>query len=230
VDAAEVRKLTELEDRHWWYVERRAVLRRHLRTLGPPGFAVDIGAAGGGNSRELVRAGWHAVALEYGETGAQTAMIRGIPVARGDAHRLPLADRCADLVVCLDVIEHLDDDVLALAEMGRVLKPGGRLLLAVPADPSLWSPHDDAVGHLRRYTRSSLLRAVASAGLRVESVWSWNVLLKPVVRLRRHKSTGSDLAEVNPVLNTALRAVVALERRVPLGGLPGVSLFVDAHA
>lgn len=225
-----MRKLAELEDRHWWYVERRWIVRRHLASLSGRGLVVDVGAAGGGNSREARRAGWDVVAIEYGETGAAIAAERGLSVARGDAHHLPVQDGVADLVLCLDVIEHLDDDVAALLEMRRALKPSGQLLLAVPADPGLWSKHDEAVGHLRRYTRESLISAVTAAGFTIDRMWSWNVLLKPLVRLRRNHSTGSDLEEVPALVNGVLRAAVATERVLPVGRLSGVSLFVAARA
>src|SRR3712207_1943344 len=84
VEGTEVRKLTELEDRHWWYRERRALLARAIRDL-PPGDALGVGAAGGGNTRVLLSAGWRAAALEFGADGAQVCHERGIPVLRGDA-------------------------------------------------------------------------------------------------------------------------------------------------
>jgi hypothetical protein len=94
---------------------------------------------------------------------------------------------------------------------------------------SLWSAHDDEVGHVRRYTRPELINVVQKAGLTVDAVWSWNVLLRPVVALRRKKSTGSDLDEVPPLLNAALTTVIRTERYLPVRSLPGVSLFLRAR-
>jgi hypothetical protein len=101
-------------------------------------------------------------------------------------------------------------------------------VVAVPADPALWSAHDDAVGHLRRYTEESLRTLLTGAGFEIERLWSWNVLLRPLAALRRRKSTGSDLEQVPAVLNAGLRVVVALERVLPVGGRRGVSLFAVA--
>ncbi len=227
MEATEVRKLAALEDRHWWYAERRALLRRELHGI-VPGVALDVGAAGGGNTRVLRDAGWHAVALEYGVDGAEVARSRGLHVVRGDAQALPFASGRLDLVVAFDVLEHLQDDRRAVSEARRVLRPGGRLLVAVPADATLWSAHDDAVGHLRRYSRPELLDVIRGCGLDVESARSWNVLLKPLARRRRRDSQGSDLEQVQPLVNAALRGIVALERVVPLGRLPGISLLVRA--
>jgi SAM-dependent methyltransferase len=180
MEGTEVRKLTELEDRHWWYRERRALVARALRGR-QPGTALDVGAAGGGNTRVLQAAGWRAAALEYGEEGARVCAERGIPVLRGDATRLPLAGESLDLVVAYDVLEHIEDD------------------------------------------------AGAAKGFEIEDVRSWMVLLRPAVRLRRRSSTGSDLDDPPAWLNAALGAVVAAERWLPVGRLPGVSLLVSAR-
>jgi SAM-dependent methyltransferase len=167
VEGTEVRKLAALEDAHWWYRERRHLLGRMIDGLRP-GTALDIGAAGGGNTRVLRSAGWSVSALEYGADGAEVAAERGLAVVRGDATALPVADASLDLVVAFDVLEHIVDDDTAVDEVRRVLRPGGRFLIAVPADPKLWSDHDVAVDHVRRYTRVTLRdvleRAAATRG------------------------------------------------------------------
>jgi SAM-dependent methyltransferase len=229
VDPAEVRKLAAVERRHWWYAERRTLVRRMADELPPGVLALDVGAAGGGNSEVLRDLGLHAVAVEYGEAGAEIARVRGLPVIRGDAQALPIADFAASAVVAFDVLEHLADDVAAVREMSRVLRPGGLLLVAVPADPRLWSQHDEAVGHLRRYTRQSLRAVLEHGELDIEGIRSWNVLLRPVVRLRRSRATGSDLGDPPVGANAVLRAIVATERVLPVGRLPGVSLIATAR-
>jgi SAM-dependent methyltransferase len=228
VESTEVRKLARLEDEHWWYRERRHLLAGAVRGL-TPGVALDVGAAGGGNTRVLRSLGWRPVALEYGQAGAEVARDRGLAVMRADMVRLPVADHSLDLVVAFDVLEHIEDDDAAAAEAYRVLRPGATLLVAVPADPRLWSAHDEAVGHVRRYTRPTLHSLLARAGFTIESMTSWNVLLRPVVALRRRKSNGSDLDELHPVVNAGLRAVITAERYLPVKRLPGVSLLVTAR-
>jgi SAM-dependent methyltransferase len=228
VDGEEVRKLTELEDTHWWYRERRHLLSRALNGRRP-GRALDVGAAGGGNTRVLLRHGWRAAALEYGKDGAEVCAERGVPVLRGDATRLPVGEQTLDLVVAFDVLEHLDDDGAAVAGIVRALRPGGTFLVAVPCDPKLWSAHDVAVGHVRRYTRPELLELLTGGGLVVEDVRSWMVLLRPAVALRRRSSSGSDLEEIPGWLNRGLLALVAVERWLPVGRLPGVSLLARAR-
>jgi SAM-dependent methyltransferase len=228
MEGTEVRKLAELEDDHWWYRERRHLLAKAISGL-VPGRALDIGAAGGGNTRVLREHGWDAVALEYGSDGAEVAHGRGLATLRGDATRLPFADGSLDLVMAFDLLEHLEDDDASVAEVHRVLKPTGTYLVAVPADPRLWSEHDEAVDHVRRYTREGLLELLDRGGFDVTDVRSWNVLLRPVVAMRRRTSSGSDLENLHPVVNFGLRTIITAERYLPVGGLPGVSLLVRAQ-
>jgi SAM-dependent methyltransferase len=229
MEAAELRTLADVEDRHWWYVERRSLLARELRRLPAPGRALDIGAAGGGNTRVLLGHGWQPMALEFAPTAAQIARERGIDVVRGDARELPVRTGSMDLVTAFDILEHIEEDYLATAEITRVLRPGGTALIAVPADMALWSAHDTAVGHVRRYTRGTLAEVIVKGGLVIEEMWSWNVLLRPVVSLRRKFSSGSDLGKVNPLVNSSLKAIITAERYLPVKSLPGVSLFLRAR-
>lgn len=229
MDSTEIQKLVALEDRHWWYRERRALLGRDLRRLpGPPGTALDIGAAGGGNTRVLKQHGWSPIAVEYGHDGATAARQRSLSTVRGDGRHLPFRSESVDLVVAFDVLEHIDDDERVVTEMRRVLRPGGSALITVPCDMKLWSAHDVAVGHVRRYTRDTLRAVMESGGLRVERLWSWNVLLRPTAAYVRKRSTTSDLRKMHPVVNTALSAVIIAERFLPVQSLPGVSLIARA--
>jgi SAM-dependent methyltransferase len=129
------------------------------------------------------------------------------------------------LGVAYDVLEHIADDKSAAREIARVLVPGGIALVAVPADPRLWSAHDEAVGHIRRYTRETLTATLASAGLTLERMRSWNVLLRPIAAWRRKRSTGSDLEKLPAAVNLGLRTIVAVERYLPVDRLSGVSLI-----
>ncbi|KNX37495.1 class I SAM-dependent methyltransferase [Luteipulveratus halotolerans] len=228
MEGTEVRKLAQLEDKHWWYAERRHLLAKAISGM-TPGRALDIGAAGGGNTRVLVEHGWSASPLEYGADGAEVAAERGLPVMRADAMRLPLQDEALDLVVAFDVLEHLEGDDACAQEVRRVLRPGGTFLVAVPADPRLWSAHDEAVGHVRRYTRETLLSLLQRNGFEIDSIESWMVLLRPAVALKRRSSSGSDLDDPPAVVNAALKGVVTLERYLPVKKLPGVSLVVRAR-
>lgn len=222
--------MAEIEETHWWFRERRALIARELKQL-TPGRAIDIGAAAGRNTTVLEEHGWQAFALEYDESGAELAKARGINVMRADATMLPVPDDQFDLAISYDVLEHIEDDARVVEEIKRVLKPGGHVLIAVPADPRLWSEHDDAVSHLRRYTRDSLTKVFVDAGFTIEEVKFWNVLLRPAIAWRRKRpsNSGSDIESVSAPINRVLHAIVGMERHLPTGRLPGVSLMLRAR-
>ncbi|MCW2782702.1 MAG: methyltransferase [Marmoricola sp.] len=228
MDEDEIRKSAALEQRHWWYSGRRALVRRLLKDV-PPGRALDVGCGMGGNSAVLRDLGWDVVALDYSPASIEAARSRGLTVLRGDARRLPFADQEFDLVISTDAWEHVVEDDQVAAETFRVLRPGGQALVAVPAGMDLWSGHDVALGHHRRYERAELVALVAAAGFRVDEVFGWNVLLRPVARMRRRNNAGeSEMEHVNPVLNAALRSIVATESVLPVGNRRGISLVLRA--
>ena len=230
MDAHEVRSLAALEHTHWWYAARRSIVRRLSGVATPGARALDVGAAAGGNAAVLAANGWDVTVVDLSPEACEIARGRGLRAARADLTRLPVRDSSVDLVLAYDVLEHIEDDGRAAREIARVLRPGGRLLAAVPAGPDLWSAHDVAVGHQRRYTRPAFVTLLTAAGLAVEDVGYWNVVLRPVVRLRRRSASGSDLAPVARPVNAALRALVEAEWRVPaLRRLRGVTLLAEAR-
>jgi SAM-dependent methyltransferase len=228
VDEQEIRKSAALEDRHWWYSERRAMVRRLVGAL-PVGRAVDVGCGGGGNTQVLRDLGWSVTGLEHSPVAASIARDRGLQVVRGDARHLPFPDGSMDLLMSTDLWEHVEDHEAVARETVRVLRRGGRALIAVPCSMKLWSGHDVALGHLRRYEKDELTALMQGAGLEVRDVMSWNVLLRPVARVRRRHNTGdSEMEHVHPVVNAGLRAVVASERVLPVRRLPGISIVARA--
>jgi SAM-dependent methyltransferase len=229
VDEDEIRKSAALEDKHWWYAGRRALIRRKVRHLAP-GRALDVGAGSGGNTAVLRDLGWDVAALEYSPAAAELCAGRGIPTVRADARRLPFPDEHFDLVMSTDLWEHVDDDKTVAAEAFRVLRPGGALLLAVPSGMDLWSGHDVALGHVRRYERQELVDLVTGAGFQLVDVGGWNVLLRPVARMRRRRrvTSESEMEHVNPVVNAGLRVAVGLESVLPVERFRGVSLVLQA--
>ncbi|HEY8482488.1 MAG TPA: class I SAM-dependent methyltransferase, partial [Spirillospora sp.] len=158
------------------------------------------------------------------------ARAQGVEAYQGDARYLPLPPCEYDLALALDVLEHIEDDARAAAEITRVLKPGGVALLSVPCDMALWSARDVMLGRVRRYTRPMLAELVENAGLVLERMWSRGVLLRPFLRRLRHRTARrEDLAPLPCVLNEALRLAAALERRLPVCSWPGVWLFARAR-
>ena len=228
MDEEEIRKSAALENRHWWYAGRRDVVRNRVRGL-TPGSALDIGSGSGGNSQVLADLGWSVTALEHSPAAAELAAARGLYVVRGDARALPFPDGTFDLVMSTDVWEHIEEDATVANEAFRVCRPGGHLLVAVPAGMDLWSGHDVALGHVRRYERDQLVALVEQAGFVVQDTMGWNVLLRPVARTRRRTNTSeSEMAEINSLLNLALRTVVRVESWLPVRRFRGISLVLRA--
>jgi SAM-dependent methyltransferase len=229
---AEFRTMLRADERHWWYRGRRRIVIGAIERLAPaPGARIlDAGCGSGRMLDELVR--WGSVSgVDREPAGVAAARSRGhADVQLGDVQELPWGDATFDLVTCLDVIEHTPDDQRTLAELRRVTRPGGHLLVTVPAYPRLWSAHDIANRHYRRYTRSSLRAAAGAAGWQRRAETSFNaILLAPVAlvrragRLWRRERRRSDLQltpePLGSLLELALRLEAALLRR-------GVSLPV----
>ncbi len=182
--ADELRRMYDLEDTYWWFVGRRFILKRWLvgmrSELSPSPRIVDVGCGTGANV-ELLTGHGDVTAVDAFEEALRFCAERGIGglvQARGEA--LPFADGSFDLATSFEVLEHVPDDASAAAELARVLRPGGRALITVPAYPWLWSEHDVALDHQRRYTRQGLVAVLEGAGLRVERVAHCVSVLLPV--------------------------------------------------
>lgn len=234
-------QMSALEDRHWWFAARREIVSQAIsRIAKPPADAriLDAGCGTGGNLAMLGRFG-HVTGVEPDETALELARGRGshAEIVKGmlpDA--LPFDDGTFDLAVLLDVLEHVDDDRAALRRLASLLKPGGHLVLTVPAFRFLWSGHDDSHQHRRRYRRPELSEKISSAGLNVRCVSYFNTWLFPViaaaraVKRRSASRESSDLFLPPPPVNALLRTLMASERHA-IGriSLPaGVSLIACA--
>ncbi|HVS20792.1 MAG TPA: class I SAM-dependent methyltransferase, partial [Pyrinomonadaceae bacterium] len=168
--------MRKVEDAHWWYVGRRRIISSFVKRVcdelrserhGPPRI-LDIGCGTGGNLEMLLEFG-DAEGVDVSVEALEFCRARGLSaVKQGAAESLPYEDESFDLVTGLDVVEHLDDDVAGLREMRRVLRPGGRVLLFVPAFMFLWGVQDDVSNHRTRYNLPELRKKVEQAGLRVE--------------------------------------------------------------
>jgi SAM-dependent methyltransferase len=228
-----------MDERHWWYRGRRRVLRAVIDGLAlPPRERADLLDAGCGSGRtldDLARYG-RVVGTELNPLGVEATRARGHEVRASAVEQLPYDSGRFDLVTCLDVIEHTDDDRAALRELRRVTEPrGGRLVVTVPAHPRLWSRHDELNGHRRRYTRRSLERAAHEAGWRIERMTGFNfAYLAPaaavrIVRRRTAEESGaSELALTPPALNPALELPLRAEAALIARGVdlpPGLSLL-----
>jgi len=229
MEALEYARLFELESRHFWYVGLHALLRGALARAGGT-RVLDAGCGTGG-----------LLAALPGATGVDNSPLALSFCGRrdlvrllcADVSRLPFRDGAFDAVVSADVLYHraVADDAAALAELGRVVRPGGAVILNLPAHRALRGAHDDFVHGARRYARGDVARLAARAGLRVERLTSWNCALLPAAFLARRLSRGgparSDVSLPPAPLNAALAAWLRAESALALRtGLPwGLSVF-----
>jgi len=227
--------MAQQDHAHWWYVARRDVLHDLIaRRVKLPENAriLEIGCGTGHNLAMLARFG--SVEGRELDPASRELAAKRFGDAIGDA-RLPelagVPGGAYDMVAILDVLEHVEDDVAALKAIATRLKPGGRILITVPQYPWMWSGHDVANHHFRRYTKASLRAAIDGAGLRTDLLTSFNSLLFPLAAASRITAKvrgreGSDDAIPPAPVNALFRAVFGVERyligRVPMP--PGVSL------
>ena len=250
--------MAELEARHWWFLGTRRVLLSELdRCLAAyeASFSerklriLDLGCGTGFTTRLLCDRG-QVIGLDCSQVAFELTRSRApqAAVLRADASALPLAGASIDIVCGFDMLEHVEDDCLVLEECKRVLCPGGLLMLSVPACPFLWSGHDEALGHFRRYRRADLATRVEQAGLTILRLSHYNALLFPLIAshrllgrfiaaLRALPQGGgppirSDLRPVAAPLNALLRGLLGSEQHLlRRGDMPfGISLLLVARA
>lgn len=227
MQASEFEAMSAVEDRHWWFRGKRAIVTSLLQKAGVRGKVLDAGCGTGSNLPALEAFG-EAVGIDKDPVAIEFARKRFHgKVVTGALTALPFSDNEFDGIITTDVMEHVPDDRAALRELARVLKPGGTLLLTVPAHPSMWTGHDVALGHVRRYTETGFRDLLAAAPeLEAETVSYMNCAAFPLaaaqrwLRSRREKKSGSpvvvsDTAEVPPALvNETAARIFAAERHL----------------
>ncbi|MBB5715154.1 class I SAM-dependent methyltransferase [Sphingomonas aerophila] len=225
---------------HWWYRARREILADYLTRYGrlpEKARILEIGCGTGHNLPMLARFG-DVEAIEIDPAAREIASERlGRPVGAAPLPALPDVPRGAfDLVAVLDVVEHIEDDVAALQAMKTLLRPGGKVLIAVPAHQWMWSAHDEVNHHHRRYSKKTLAAAIGKAGLRPTRLTYFNSLLFPLAAAARvaGRLTGRDDSDDSPpppAVNKLFETIFRWERhmvgRVPMS--PGVSIVTLAE-
>ncbi len=216
--------MRDLEDYHWWFQGRRRIVASLLSAIDLPENTklLDLGCGTGGNLEMLSEFG-QVTGVELNATAAKLARQRGsAPVLEGSLpNDLPVEEDNFNCVTMLDVLEHIEPDAQSLEAVHRLLAPGGRLLLTVPAFGFLWGPHDESHHHLRRYRAKVLRLLLQNAGFSITKLTYYNTWLFPPVALVRllRKFLPSDNAGVELTLppswlNRMLGALFASERHV----------------
>jgi SAM-dependent methyltransferase len=228
-------RMAELDQVHWWFVARRRILETLIRRavrLPAKARILEVGCGTGHNLAMLKKFGSvEASELDRSARAVANKRLRG-KVKEAKLPDLSMFERNSyDLVALLDVLEHVPDDLASLRAIHRRLRPGGKLLLTVPANPWMWSAHDTAHHHFRRYTKGSLEELFLRSGLEVELLSYFNTLLYPLVAAARlvgkvTRSRSADDKLPGDLVNGVLERVFGFEAGL-LGRVPmpfGVSL------
>ncbi|MFO0981773.1 MAG: class I SAM-dependent methyltransferase [Planctomycetota bacterium] len=244
MDTREFDKMFEVEETNWWYRGRRRLVENQIRAhheLHGPLKILDIASATGMSFRFLTAYGqtW---GVDISPETIRLCGKRGVKrLVQGDALHLPFRSSSFDAILALDALEHFADDRQALREIARVARPDALILITVPAFMFLWSPHDEAFHHFRRYTAGELRRKLAETGFHIEQLSYYSMTLLPPVwafrKLRARRRAHLDHATsdffvklpapLELLLGGIMRAEIELMKLVSLPF--GVSLFCRMH-
>jgi len=207
--------LFRVEQSHWWHIGRRRILAGFVeeicqRVTDRRPRILDVGCGTGANLLMLSKYG-DAEGVDVSEDALAFCRERGLDkVKLGAGEELPYEDGTFDLVTAFDVVEHMDDDLAGLREMRRVLRPGGRVLLFVPAFMFLWGLQDDVSHHRRRYRMSELRRVLEEAGFEIERTTYANItFFLPILLMRKlMRFTGIKAESENNINVSALNGIL----------------------
>jgi ubiquinone/menaquinone biosynthesis C-methylase UbiE len=244
MEANEYRKMAEVEDRMWYY----AALHRHVvRSLLPmagetkaPPRLLDAGCGTGGLLRKIKKAhpSWELTGVDFSPVARQLATERtGVRIVEGSVLSLPFPAAGFDAIVSCDVICQVSDPAVAVGEFFRCIRPGGLVVLTMPAYQWLYSYHDREVANLKRYTRGEVSRLLGDAGFEILRSTYWNTLPFPLAVIKRKvlpspSSTASDVKAFPAPVEAFFNGLMAVEHGwLSLGGqLPfGTSVLTVAR-
>lgn len=234
-----------VESDHWWFLGRRQIVRALVLGNRPDRRCriLEMGCSGGQLIRQLQGDGYREVAgIDISPDAIALCRRAGLEAQVMDAQQLSLPEASFDVITASDVLEHLADEQKALQEWGRVLRPGGLLVVFVPAFMFLWTAHDEANRHYRRYRRGGLCAALQAGGFVVERSAYWNAFLfPPIAAIRvlrkllpkgRPSSGAGDLFKPPAAVNALLTHLLLAENRLMCAGVNwpfGVSVMALAR-
>jgi len=232
VKASEIRRMAAVMDRHFWFRGTRRVILHWANDAVGGGLeklrVADVGCGPGttlswlSHVPRIVGIDRAALCLELARERAPTAEL-----VQGNAEHLPLKAEQFDLVLCLDILEHLEHPDKAVKELHRILKPGGMLICTVPAWQFLWSEHDVALGHHRRYRKKAFKNMLEEGGFHVPRISYYNFFLFPPIasvrvaqrligsgKTKQDEAASSDVKVMPGAINSLLETILGGERHL----------------
>jgi SAM-dependent methyltransferase len=222
-------RLAEFEERNFWFRGRNRLIQWALRNYFPNAKSLFEVGCGTGFVLAGIRKNFPHMLLAGSEIfrdglAFARARLPDVELYQMDARRIPFEHEF-DVMGAFDVLEHLDEDEVALTQMFNAIRPGGGLLLSVPQHRSLWSASDDYAMHQRRYNRGELRQKVERAGFRIERITSFISLLLPLmIWSRMQRKADRDFQpwrefEITAALNKTLQKILDLERAIIKAGI-----------
>lgn len=242
MDKAYEEKYHDIEEWNWWFVSRRKAILSLLEGTDKHARILDIGCAGGPLLNELKQQGYdNAAGADFSAEAVAKCKSRGLQAFQMDAQALEFEPNSFDILIASDSLEHLEKDEQALASWYKILKPGGRIIVFVPAYMFLWSDQDIVNYHFRRYTKSDLLEKMSKAGFTIKKKGYWNfavffptavfrILQRIKNKISPAKVAKDQLSGFGGFSNKILMNWMKLENKIfKAAPFPcGVSVYIDA--
>lgn len=227
MDKAYEQKYHQSEDDHWWFVTRRALVLRHILFVSEGNRdlkILDIGCSSGRLIRDLINEGFsqdNLYGIDISERGVEECIKLGIKhCSVMDGAEPKFEDGLFDIIVSSDSLEHIEQENKALDHWHRILKPGGKALIYVPAYMFLWSAHDEINHHFRRYRRSELKQKLENKSFKIVSSGYWNFSMFPIIAIARvlqriiktkRESQKSDLEKSSALFDPIFSIILQIE-------------------
>jgi len=207
-------KMYKLEETHWWFKSRRKLIFELLKKIKYRNNVLDIGCGTGYNLLYFKPLFKNVIGMDISKNALLLSSKRRIKnLFLGDAKRISISNNSVDVVLSLDLIEHIKDDNIVISEIHRILRKNGTLILSVPAFNFLWSKHDDLLHHKRRYNKSQIHCLLTKNGFKVEKISYWNFFLFPLISIYKllNVGGGSDIKKTRNIINIILSFILSVE-------------------
>ncbi len=235
-------KYHQIEEWNWWFISRRKTILALLKNIEKKSKILDIGCAGGPLLNDLKNLGFEsAIGADFSAEAVAKCKQRGLQAFEMDAHNLDFEPNSFDILIASDSLEHLEYDEKALKNWFSMLKPGGKIIVFVPAYMFLWSEHDAVNFHYRRYTKTNLTKKMQDAGFAITHKGYWNFAVffpTGVFRFLQYfknkispsKEAKDQLSGFSPLANKILISWMNFENKI-FKSIPfpcGVSVYAEA--